>query len=233
MIVIGIDGMDPRLCERMMAEGLLAEPREAAGGRRIQHAGHEHSAAEPGCLGQLHQRGRAGRPRDLRLHPPASAGPVRSVLLGRRDDPRRRILGRRRPRLQLDFWPFNHKLPRTVLRRQGVPFWDYLDQAGVPSTFYDLPSNYPASPSHHGHHRCMSGMGTPDMLGTYGTYQHFAEDGPAEPSDEAGGKRSAADLRGRRGQGADRRAREQPAQDSAGRRPSSFWSIATARPTRP
>ena len=30
MIVIGIDGMDPRLCERMMAEGLLAEPRKAA-----------------------------------------------------------------------------------------------------------------------------------------------------------------------------------------------------------
>ncbi len=32
-------------------------------------------------------------------------------------------------------------------------------------------------------------MGTPDMLGTYGTYQHFADDGPAEPLDEAGGKR--------------------------------------------
>ena len=51
-------------------------------------------------------------------------------------------------RLQLDFWPFNHKPPATVLRRQGTPFWDYLDAAGIPSTFYDLPSNYPASPSH-------------------------------------------------------------------------------------
>ena len=93
-------------------------------------------------------------------------------------------------RLQLDFWPFNHKPPETVLKRQGIPFWDYLDAAGVPSTFYDLPSNYPASPSHHGHHRCICGMGTPDMLGTYGTYQYFAEDGPPEPLDEGGGKRS-------------------------------------------
>src|SRR6266436_727758 len=92
-------------------------------------------------------------------------------------------------RLQLDFWPFNHKPASTVLRRQGVPFWDYLDQAGVPSTFYDLPSNYPPSPSQHGHHRCICGMGTPDMLGTYGTYQHFAENGPDEPVEEAGGKR--------------------------------------------
>ena len=33
-------------------------------------------------------------------------------------------------------------------------------------------------------------MGTPDMLGTYGTYQYFAEDAPAEPLDEGGGKRS-------------------------------------------
>jgi predicted AlkP superfamily phosphohydrolase/phosphomutase len=32
-------------------------------------------------------------------------------------------------------------------------------------------------------------MGTPDMLGTYGTYQHFAENGPLEPLDEGGGKR--------------------------------------------
>ncbi len=80
--------------------------------------------------------------------------------------------------------------PPTVLRRQGTPFWDYLDAAGIPSTFYDLPSNYPASPSHYGHHRCICGMGTPDMLGTYGTYQYFAEDAPDEPLDEAGGKRS-------------------------------------------
>ena len=92
-------------------------------------------------------------------------------------------------RLPLDFWPFNHKPTTTVLRRQGTPFWDYLDAAGVPSTFYDIPSNYPASPSHHGHHRCICGMGTPDMLGTYGTYQQFAENGPAEPLDEGGGRR--------------------------------------------
>ena len=71
-----------------------------------------------------------------------------------------------------------------------MPFWDYLDEAGVPSTFYDLPSNYPPSPSHYGHHRCMCGMGTPDMLGTYGTYQYFSEDGPTEGLDEGGGKRS-------------------------------------------
>jgi hypothetical protein len=33
-------------------------------------------------------------------------------------------------------------------------------------------------------------MGTPDLLGTYGTYQHFAEDGPVKPKDYGGGRRS-------------------------------------------
>ena len=93
-------------------------------------------------------------------------------------------------RLQLDFWPFNHKPPATHLQRQGVPFWDYLDAAGIPTTFYDLPSNYPPSPSQHGHHRCICGMGTPDMLGTYGTYQHYSEDCPAGGSQQ--GERQAA-----------------------------------------
>jgi predicted AlkP superfamily phosphohydrolase/phosphomutase len=93
-------------------------------------------------------------------------------------------------KLQLDFWPFNHKPSATILRREGIPFWDYLDQAKIYSTFYDLPSNYPASPSKYGYHQCLSGMGTPDMLGTYGTYQHFAEDGPVRPRDEGGGIRS-------------------------------------------
>ncbi len=74
--------------------------------------------------------------------------------------------------------------------RQGVPFWDYLDEKGIPTTFYDLPSNYPPSPSHHGHHRCISGMGTPDLLGSYGKYQYFSEDGPEEPYDLGGGIQS-------------------------------------------
>ena len=93
-------------------------------------------------------------------------------------------------RLQLDFWPFGHKPAETILRRQGTPFWDYLDADGIDSVFYDLPANYPPSPSKHGHHRCLSGMGTPDMLGTYGTYQHFAEDGPVRTQHEGGGDRS-------------------------------------------
>jgi predicted AlkP superfamily phosphohydrolase/phosphomutase len=189
MIIIGIDGMDPRLCERMMAEGLLPnlEKLRAAGG--FSALGTSTPPQSPVAWANFIN---GAGPGDhgifdfIHRHPQDQCAPFYSAA--------ETIPGEGHwdvgdHRLQLDFWPFNHKIPKAVLKRQGVPFWDYLDRAGVPSTFYDLPSNYPASPSHHGHHRCISGMGTPDLLGTYGTYQYFAQDGPAEPTDEAGGKR--------------------------------------------
>jgi predicted AlkP superfamily phosphohydrolase/phosphomutase len=97
--------------------------------------------------------------------------------------------------LPLDFWPFNHRPAKAELRRQGTPFWDFLDTKGVPTTFYDLPCNYPPSPSKHGYHRCIAGMGTPDMLGTYGTCQHFAENGPEKPESQGGVKKSKLDFK--------------------------------------
>jgi predicted AlkP superfamily phosphohydrolase/phosphomutase len=190
VIVIGIDGMDPRLSETMMKAGLLPnlDQLRAQGGFRdlgtsvppqspVAWANFINGAG-PGAHGIFDF---------IHRHPQEQCAPFYSAA---ETVPGEGYWEVGEHRLQFDFWPFNHKLPATVLRRQGVPFWDYLDAAGVPSTFYDLPSNYPPSPSHHGHHRCIAGMGTPDMLGTYGTYQHFAENGPAETIDEGGGKRS-------------------------------------------
>ncbi len=190
VIVIGIDGMDPRLAEAMMREGQLphlAKLRAAGGFSPLGTSIPPQSpvawanfinGAGPGSHGIFDF---------IHRHPDRQCAPFYSAAETLPGEGGWEV---GEHKLQLDFWPFNHRPPATVLRRQGVPFWDYLDAAGVPSTFYDLPSNYPPSPSHHGHHRCICGMGTPDVLGTYGTYQHFAEDGPAEPLDEGGGKRS-------------------------------------------
>jgi predicted AlkP superfamily phosphohydrolase/phosphomutase len=190
VIVIGVDGMDPRLCASMMKAGLLpnlARLRAAGGFSALGTSIPPQSpvawanfinGAGPGSHGIFDF---------IHRHPQQQCAPFYSAAetvpgVGGWE------VGEHK--LSLDFWPFKHKLPATLLRRQGVPFWDYLDAAGAPSTFYDLPSNYPPSPSQHGHHRCLCGMGTPDLLGTYGTYQHFAENGPEEPVDEGGGKRS-------------------------------------------
>jgi predicted AlkP superfamily phosphohydrolase/phosphomutase len=187
VIVIGIDGMDPRLSERMMKEGLLPNLEKLRAGGGFSTLGTSTPPQSPVAWANFIN---GAGPGDhgifdfIHRNPAEQCAAINSAT---ETIPGEGGLDIGKNRIQLDVWPFNHKLPRTVLKRQGVPFWDYLDAAGVPSTFYDLPSNYPASPSHYGHHRCICGMGTPDMLGTYGTYQHFAENGPPETTDEGGG----------------------------------------------
>ncbi|HEX7376928.1 MAG TPA: alkaline phosphatase family protein [Pirellulales bacterium] len=166
VIVIGVDGMDPRLCESMLQEGLLpnlARLRDSGGFSDLGTSIPPQSpvawsnfinGAGPGSHGIFDF---------VHRHPHEQCAPFYSAA--------ETVDG------------------QTVLRRQGVPFWEFLDAAGVPSTFYDLPSNYPPSPSRHGHHRAIAGMGTPDMLGTYGTYQQFADNNPLEPDTDTVGKR--------------------------------------------
>jgi len=190
VIVIGIDGMDPRLSEGMMKAGRLpnfAKLAEKGGYHTLgtsippqtpvawSNFINGSGPASHGIFDFIHRN-----PEKQCAPFFAMAETVAGVGYWEVGD----------HKIQLDFWPFNHKPPATLLRRQGVPFWDYLDQAGIYSTFYDLPCNYPPSPSKYGYHRCLSGMGTTDLLGGYGTYQHFAEDGPFRTKDEGGGKRS-------------------------------------------
>jgi predicted AlkP superfamily phosphohydrolase/phosphomutase len=189
VIIIGIDGMDPRLSESMMKEGQLpnlARMRASGGFSTLGTSTPPQSpvawanfinGAGPGSHGIFDF---------IHRQPENPPRPFNSIA---EMTPREGGWEIGEHVLTLDFWPFNHKPPKAVLRRQGTPFWDYLDEAGVPSTFYDLPSNYPPSPSKCGHHRCLCGMGTPDMRGDYSTYQYFAEDAPAEPLREGGGSR--------------------------------------------
>lgn len=94
----------------------------------------------------------------------------------------------------------------TKLLRQGPSFWDYLIRAGIDTDVYYLPSNYPAEePQGPGRFRCMSGMGTPDLLGGYGEFTMFSPDVPRGGKTVDGGRfvrlrmrrhRGTADLEG-------------------------------------
>ena len=167
VIVIGVDGMDPRLCESMMSEGLLPNLARLRASGGFSDLGTSIPPQSPVAWANFINGsgpGSHGIFDFVHRHPHEQCAPFYSAA--------ETVDG------------------KTVLRRQGVPFWDYLDAAGIPSTFYDLPSNYPPSPSHHGHHRAIAGMGTPDMLGGYGTYQHFADNNPLEPAEDTVGKLS-------------------------------------------
>jgi predicted AlkP superfamily phosphohydrolase/phosphomutase len=190
VIVIGIDGMDPRLSSAMLKAGQLPNLQKLStqgGFTPLSTSVPPQSPVAWATFINGAGPGSHGIFDFIHRHPQEQCAPFYSAS---ETLPGEGGLEIGEHRLALDFPPFNHKPPQTVLRRQGTPFWDYLDAAGVPTTFYDLPSNYPASTSHYGHHRCLCGMGTPDMLGTYGTYQYFAEDAPEPTLEEGGGRRT-------------------------------------------
>jgi predicted AlkP superfamily phosphohydrolase/phosphomutase len=59
------------------------------------------------------------------------------------------------------------------LLRRGKPFWEALEEKGIETTIIRMPANFP--PSGTATHE-LSGMGTPDILGTYGTFSFFTSE---------------------------------------------------------
>jgi len=189
VIIIGFDGMDPLLSERMMDEGLMPNfdsLRKNNGFRRLGSSippqtpvawSNFINGAGPGTHGIFDF---------IHRNPERQAAPFYSGA----ETTEGEYMELGKYRLQLDFWPFNHTPSETLLRRQGTPFWEYLDKAGIGSTFYDLPADYPPSVSKYGNHSCLAGVGTPDLEGNYGGYHLFSEDGPVRTTDEGGCKNS-------------------------------------------
>jgi predicted AlkP superfamily phosphohydrolase/phosphomutase len=62
---------------------------------------------------------------------------------------------------------------KSELLRHGEPFWERLEANGVKCTVIRMPANYPPSGKASIE---LSGMGTPDILGTYGTFSFFTTD---------------------------------------------------------
>jgi predicted AlkP superfamily phosphohydrolase/phosphomutase len=69
--------------------------------------------------------------------------------------------------------------------RKGVAFWQLLDQHGVPNTVFRIPSNFPPVPAKG---KTLSGMGTPDLRGTYGTFSFYTDDPAAVAGPVEGGQ---------------------------------------------
>jgi len=72
------------------------------------------------------------------------------------------------------------------LLRRGEAFWETLERHGVRTTIMRIPANFPPSGTAS---RELSGMGTPDVLGTYGTFTFYTSDARRFTGvDVAGGK---------------------------------------------
>lgn len=70
-------------------------------------------------------------------------------------------------------WQFPLQGGSVELLRRGEPFWDLLEERGIETTIIRMPANFPPSGTAT---RELSGMGTPDMLGTLGTFAFFTSE---------------------------------------------------------
>ena len=59
------------------------------------------------------------------------------------------------------------------LLRQGTPFWQVMEENGVETTIVRMPANFPPSGTAT---RELSGMGTPDLVGTSGTFSFYTSE---------------------------------------------------------
>jgi predicted AlkP superfamily phosphohydrolase/phosphomutase len=94
------------------------------------------------------------------------AATMQPYLSTSRTDPPRHVL-------RLGGWQFPLSGGKVELLRRGRAFWEILEQHGVPTTILRIPANFPPSGTA-GHE--LSGMGTPDILGGYGTFSYYTTD---------------------------------------------------------
>jgi len=94
--------------------------------------------------------------------------------------------GLEEPRAVLPLGPYILPLSksRVISFRKGTAFWQTLADRGIPVTVMRMPTNYP--PIEAG--RALSGMGTPDLRGTLGTFTFYTDD-PEEISRSVPGGR--------------------------------------------
>jgi predicted AlkP superfamily phosphohydrolase/phosphomutase len=69
--------------------------------------------------------------------------------------------------------------------RHGKAFWEFLDDRGIPNSVYRIPANFPPISAKG---KTLSGMGTPDLRGTYGTFTFYTDDATAAAGAVEGGE---------------------------------------------
>ena len=85
------------------------------------------------------------------------------------------IFENRAPRLTIDFGDLHLPLVGggPVCLRRGKPFCAYLTERGIPAWVFKAPTNFPVEETAT---RAISGMGTPDLIDSYGSFSYYTSD---------------------------------------------------------
>jgi predicted AlkP superfamily phosphohydrolase/phosphomutase len=183
VMVLGIDGLDPQLLQRFMDEGKLPHFAALAKQGSFVPLGTSNPPQSPVAWSSLITGMDPGGHGifDFIHRDPAAMTPYLST--SKTEPPKYTVkLGR---------WVLPLSGGKVTLLRQGRAFWEILDEHRIPATLYRMPANFPPVPSKA---RTLAGMGTPDVLGTYGTFSFYTDD-PLQPVGALNGGRSYAVAR--------------------------------------
>ena len=183
VIVLGFDGMDYELTRRFMAEGKLPNLQRLAESGGFSPLTTSIPPQSPVAWSEFITGMDAGGHGIYDFMHRDTITMVPYLSTSRSSDPSRTIkLGR---------WQLPLSGGTVELLRHGTPFWEVLEQNGIPTTVMRMPANFPPSGTAS---RELSGMGTPDLLGTYGTFSFFTTVPERITEDVSGGVVYPAEL---------------------------------------
>jgi hypothetical protein len=188
LIILGIDGMDPQLLKQFIREGKMPNFARLAEKGSFRLLTTSIPPQSPVAWSNLITGMNAGGhgifdfiqrdPKTMQLYFSAS-----------------RVEGPKHT-LHLSSWVIPLGGGSAEQLRQGTAFWEILDQHGVPNTVFRIPSNFPPVPAKG---RTLSGMGTPDLRGTYGTFSFYTDDPTAASGAVEGGQVIPVQYKGQTG----------------------------------
>jgi predicted AlkP superfamily phosphohydrolase/phosphomutase len=155
VIVIGLDGFEPKVAEPMLNSGELpnlATLRQSGGFSRVQTT---HPAQTPVAWSTFATSTNPGG---------------HGIFDFIRRDPKTYL-----PDISMNRYERRNAYlpPKAVNLRRGTPFWELLSQAGVPSSIVRFPCTYPPDNIRG---RMLAGMGVPDLRGGLGTSTFYTSE---------------------------------------------------------
>jgi predicted AlkP superfamily phosphohydrolase/phosphomutase len=162
LVILGFDGMEPRLVEQWMAEGKLPNMAKLArqgGSYRLETTA---SPESPTSWSSFAIGGNPGRHSiyDFLIHD------VKTYM------PDIGMVRREMPTFLFNYVPTSK--PKIISLRGGTSFWVIAGDAGVRSSILTVPVTFPPEQVPNG--KMLSGLPLPDVRGTIGTFYYFATD---------------------------------------------------------
>ena len=181
VIVLGLDGMEPKIIKALMDTGRAPNFKKLSQMGGFQPLGTTIPALSPVAWSSFitgMSPGGHGIP-DFIARDPLTYQPFFSIWEARDIE----------QSIQLGDYNFGISGGEVENLRSGKPFWAYLTEQGIPATVIKIPTNFPVEETAT---RAISGMGTPDVVDSFGVFTYFTSDPDDEDAAVAGGEDRAS-----------------------------------------